>query len=238
MTHGTVEQVAVDHGAKDRPRQRGVARHEVADFKSAVLRDRLQRGDHMVDRGAVLEWQQQPFIGDDPAVDVVNMGNRIDRQRTLQTLVRASPPVRGGARDIRRAGGPFRCGHRRPTWVSRCSRSSGVAARRRCPPCSTQGPAVRRKDVRGGIDRQAEAALPVIKPQPGVEEIPLPDRLDDPRSCAFEVHGFRSPVPQTDRRWARIGEFSVQARACSTTALRKVCRIRPRSRPCSAFRLA
>jgi hypothetical protein len=75
-----VEEIAVDHAAESWARQGVVAPHQIPDLEAAVLADGLQRRDYMSDAGAVRERQQQPLIGDDPAVDVVDVGDGVDGQ--------------------------------------------------------------------------------------------------------------------------------------------------------------
>src|SRR3954469_18728814 len=69
-----VKQVAVDDGAQFRRRQRVVAAHQVLDLEAAILADGLQRADDVGEGAiAVRERQQQPFIGDDAAIDIIDM---------------------------------------------------------------------------------------------------------------------------------------------------------------------
>src|SRR5882757_7976418 len=57
-----VKQVAIDHGAKLRRRQRVISPHQVSDFETAIFADGFQRCDHVADIAAIGERQQQPLI--------------------------------------------------------------------------------------------------------------------------------------------------------------------------------
>src|SRR5689334_12002870 len=73
---GAMIEVAIDDGAQFRHRQRVVATHQILDLEAAVLADGLERSDDVVDLTTVGGRQQQPLIGDDAAIDVVDMGDR------------------------------------------------------------------------------------------------------------------------------------------------------------------
>src|SRR5436190_3254252 len=83
-----VEQIAVDDGAQLRHRQRVVAAHQVLDLEAAVLADGLQRSDDVGEGAvAVRERQQQPLIGDDAAIDVVDMGDGVGGQAAADAFI-------------------------------------------------------------------------------------------------------------------------------------------------------
>src|SRR5207302_9925008 len=82
-----MEEIAVDDGAKLWYWQRVVAPHQVPDLEAAVVADGLQRGDDMGDLAALRERQQQPLIGDDASVDIVDVGDGVGGQATRASFV-------------------------------------------------------------------------------------------------------------------------------------------------------
>src|SRR5216684_8117331 len=82
-----MEKIAIDHGAKLRRRQGVVSPHQISDFEAAVFADGFQRRDHMGDTGTFREWQQQPFIGNDPSIDVSDIGDGVDGKRAGDAFV-------------------------------------------------------------------------------------------------------------------------------------------------------
>ena len=112
--------------AKLRRRQGVISPHQIPDFKSAVLADGLQRRDHMSNAAAFRERQQQPLIGDNSPIDVIDVGDGVDGKAAVACTHgrSASRWVPVWARDIRRDTGPCRCGRRRST--SACRRCSIV----------------------------------------------------------------------------------------------------------------
>ena len=72
-----MEEIAIDDGAERGCRQCVAAAHQIFDLEAAILADGLQGGHDVGDVGAVGERQQQSLIGDEVAVDVVDLGDGV-----------------------------------------------------------------------------------------------------------------------------------------------------------------
>src|SRR5262249_25200788 len=154
----------------------------------AVLADGLQRGDDMADTLIRCERQQQPFIGNDTPVAVVEIGDGVDGKTAGKAFVvdwhheRREP--RSDISVEQAALGGMTLGVRYPRALAldgqarrSLQRFDGIVdeiGQFLLEPCRLVLP-----------DRR-HLLLARVKTQPSVKEITLPDRFDDRRSGAFK----------------------------------------------------
>src|SRR5712664_4881592 len=186
-----VEKIAIDNGAKLRRWQGVISPHQILDFKAAVFADGLQRRDRMSDTATFRERQQQPFIGDDPSIDVIDVGDGVDGKGALHAFVvdrhhdgyESGPEIFVEKSAL--AGIAIGGRHTRAVALDR-------QARRQLYGIDSIIYEVRKfvGEPRGLVFLDARHQLLAgVKPQPGVQQITLLDRFDDRRVGAFEFQG-------------------------------------------------